>query len=260
MRNIILTSAKLVLPVLALFIISITANAQKLPTVQKVSLRAPANIKIDGQAIEWNYKLQAYNNATDIAYTLSNDDKWLYLTVQSKYHDVVDKILRGGITLTINHSLKKMDEKHVSITYPVLRDADMAGVTNLLAHKGIEKREAGTAPIKVNDLNDLLEAKDKMINISGVESIPDPSISIYNNEGIKAASRFDSDLVYTCELAIPLKFLSLPNDGADAFSYQIKVNEPAQTVRSGDAPPPPPMMTTSFSPTYFWGEYTLAKK
>ncbi|MDB5030718.1 hypothetical protein [Mucilaginibacter sp.] len=180
----------------ALSVILNSANAQKLPTVQKVSLWAPTNIKIDGQTTEWDNKLQAYNNATDIAYTLSNDDKWLYLTIQSKYNDVVDKILRGGITFTINHSLRKMDEKHVSITYPVLRDADMADVTNLLAHKVIEKREAGIAPIKVNDLNDLLEAKDKMVNISGVESIPDPSISIYNDEGVKAASRFDSNLVH----------------------------------------------------------------
>jgi hypothetical protein len=41
------------------------ANAQKLPNVQQVSLRAPANIKIDGKATEWS-GFKALNTATDV--------------------------------------------------------------------------------------------------------------------------------------------------------------------------------------------------
>jgi len=49
-----------------LLIASLTVNAQNLPNVQKVSVRAPANIKIDGKASEWDDKFQAFNHATDI--------------------------------------------------------------------------------------------------------------------------------------------------------------------------------------------------
>ena len=45
-------------------VITFTATAQKLPNVQATSLRAPANIKIDGKATEWNDKFQAYNHST----------------------------------------------------------------------------------------------------------------------------------------------------------------------------------------------------
>jgi hypothetical protein len=244
-------------------VLSINAFSQKLPNKQEKSLRAPSNIKIDGKATEWNNMFQAYNKATDVYYTLSNDDKFLYLTVQSKYHDIVDKILRGGITLTVNHTLQKKDDKHISINYPVLRDADMSTVSNMYARASTAQPDEKLT--SYNELNTVLESKDKIINVSGIESITDPSISIYNDVDIKAASLFDDKLTYTCEIAIAIKYLNLPNDGMDAFSYQIKVNEPAETHKSVGASgsmalAPPPIAVTSFSTTDFWGVYTLAKK
>ena len=44
-----------------LFVLS--ANAQKLPNTQETSLRAPANLKVDGKPTEWNNQFQAYNKA-----------------------------------------------------------------------------------------------------------------------------------------------------------------------------------------------------
>jgi hypothetical protein len=250
----------------AAFTLLFAANviAQKLPNKQEKSILAPSDIKIDGMTTEWAGKFQAHNNATDIFYTLCNDDEKLYLIIQAGYDDVIDKILRGGITLTINHTLKKKDANAVTITYPVLRDADMSAVSNRFGRKTNEKREDKTITPKVDDLNQLLEAKDKLINVSGIPAITDPSISVYNDLVLKAVSKFDSNLAYTLELAIPLKYLALPNNGADAFSYQIKVNPPAEIRRPANiltaGPPPPPILTTSFSTTDFWGEYTLAKK
>jgi len=115
-------------------------------------------------------------------------------------------------------------------------------------------------------LNKFLESKDKMVNISGIATIPDPSISIYNDQQIKAASGFDNNLAYTCELAIPLKYIALPNGGTEGFSYHIKINEPAEMHSSvnGSGKLSPPMVVSDNAPgvftTDFWGEYTLAKK
>src|ERR1700744_2069010 len=106
------------IPLLA---IVISAMAQKLPTVQKESVFAPTNIKIDGKATEWDDQFRAYNNAIDVFYTLSNDNENLYLIVRSKEHNIVDKLIRGGITLTVNHLADKKDKSPVTITYPILR-------------------------------------------------------------------------------------------------------------------------------------------
>jgi hypothetical protein len=245
-------------------LLTVNSIAQKLPGKQDKSIRAPANIKIDGIASEWNNKFQAHNYATDISYIIANDDEKLYIAVNATYRDIIDKILRGGITFTINHTLKKKDEKPVTITYPFIRDEGVGTVTNTYLHNYNEKRDAGTETINVTSLNEILGKTYKLINVTGVVEIAEPQISIYNAIGIKAASEFDEHLAYTIEMAIPLKYLALPNNGADSFSYQIKINEPAEvkkrpSVSSGSIDAPPPMAITSFSATDFWGEYTLAK-
>ena len=82
-----------------LFCIAISADAQKLPTEQQVSLRAPAGLKIDGKATEWDNKFQAYNHHTDFYYTIANDDNNLYLIVQANEPAIIKRILKGGIAL-----------------------------------------------------------------------------------------------------------------------------------------------------------------
>jgi len=107
MKNYSLLPVKLVLYALLVLLISINVNAQKLPALQKESLYAPANIKIDGKATEWDNKFQAYNAANSIFYTLSNDDKNLYLVVFTSENEALSKIIYGGITLTVTDAANK---------------------------------------------------------------------------------------------------------------------------------------------------------
>jgi len=257
MKNLKLIAITFLLP---LFINICEVNAQSLPTIQKVSVRAPANLKIDGKATEWGDKFQANNKATDVYYTLSNDDENLYLVVQSKLLDVSNKILMGSITLTINHTLSKHDMAAMAITYPDFEGNGRADAANMLARKENEKRDAKDGIISVDDMNKLMDAKSKTIKTYGVKAITDNVISVYNQEGLKAAAQFDKDLAYTYELAIPLKYLALPNNGADGFTYNIKINGPDEKPVPHTSAPGPPMPMTATAPTDFWGEYTLAKK
>lgn len=245
---------------LALFTLSFSTNAQKLPTVQKVSLFAPANIKIDGKSTEWHDKFQAFNHATDLYYTVANDDEYLYFVMASKEHEVIDKIIRGGITITINHAIGKKDADAVSITYPIIRDDDMSLMTNMIARKRYPKINGDTSStVNVTDLNQLMESKAKQISTTGFKSIGS-SISVYNDEGLKIAARFDGKIQYTYEIAISLKLLGLSKD--HAFSYNIKVNEPAPMKLSTGKFPTPMIVKEGqeIATTDFWGEYILAKK
>ncbi len=244
---------------LFLLLLSAYVHAQKLPTKQQGSILAPANIKIDGKATEWDNKFQAYNNATDIFYTLANNDEILYLTVQAKDRNVIDKILRGGITFIINHTINKNDKDAISITYPFLRDDAASSVLNTFARKSNEYREGDYKSINVDALNQTFDTKSKLIQVSGIRNITDETISVYNEESIKAVSKFDNNLSYTYELAIPLKYLMLPNNGKDKFSNQLKVNEIAEIKISANAQLAPPTSTSSLATTDFWGEYTLVK-
>ena len=242
----------------AFCLLSLNVCGQKLPKIQQGSVRAPNDIKIDGTATEWNDQFKAYNPATDIYYTLSNDDDMLYLAVKADRHEIADKILRGGITLTINHSVQKKDPEAVSITYPVLRDDDMSAVANMFARKSFDQGDGVVTTTK--NLNQVMEAKSKVINIEGIKTITGHSISVYPPPGIPAVGLFDTQNNYTYELAIALKYLDLPDNGASAFSYHIKVNDlPEQHMNPGSRPSPP-VIITQLGTTDFWGEYTLAKR
>ena len=66
-----------------LLFLSIYTCAQKLPKIQDVNQRAPSNMKIDGKPAEWNDQFLAYNTNVEVFYTLSNDDKNLYLALRA---------------------------------------------------------------------------------------------------------------------------------------------------------------------------------
>jgi len=258
------------LPVFLLVVIFFTANAQKLPNVQQISVRAPVNIKIDGNADEWDNKFQAYNKATDIYYTLANNDKILYLTIQTPDRVIMTKIMFGGLVFAINRSGKKDLKETVNITYPAFEK----GKQNMVYIVYNETKARPDSFAMVN--NSQLAAKSKFIRVTGIKGI-DTLISVYNQDGIKAVSSFDNKMVYTYELAVDLSLLGLNVAKPEKFAYNIalpglrpvteELNKHGILLYYSFTPaahsvsnPDNPHGYRVDVPTDFWGEYTLAEK
>ena len=256
-------------------VIPFAANAQKLPYKQEISLWAPAKVKIDGKATELNNVFQAYNKATDIFYTISNDNDHLYLTVQATYLDIIRKIISGGVSLFINKSDKKVDAGAIAITYPVFNSINKPQI-NFIDKPEIvagSKSSVMRADSFMRANNTRLVNNSKYIKVTGIKNL-DPLISVYNEEGIKASALFDNKMVYTYELAVPLKLLDLSANSQTKFNYNITLNEiqledmPGVNIKMDskgtitsviiDRKLTPKMNISS--PTYFWAEYTLATK
>ncbi|HEX8020961.1 hypothetical protein [Mucilaginibacter sp.] len=267
-------------------VIPVITYAQKLPGIQQSSLRAPSNIKIDGKPTEWNNKFQAYNHATDIFYTMANDDDNLYLIIQATEHTNINKILGGGIVLTINPSNQKNIKNAISITYP-LPDMHNRVWVNLKYQPGSQTEADSIMNVKNTDYANV----SKLIKVTGIKSL-DSLISVYNHDGIKAAGAFNNKLFFTYELSISLKQMGLDAIASEKFSYNIKLpgvdmaavyNAAGQAttlaggvyvvpigplpgvsdeyVKNNQPSFPYKVRIESFtSTTDFWGEYTLAKK
>lgn len=236
-------------------------NAQKLPNVQQKSLRAPANVKVDGKATEWDDTFQAYNHATDIFYSMANDDDKLYLVVQASDKQIINKIIGGGVELTIQKSGKKNDKDGITITYPLFDPKDRpyvgggGGAIKMMSFttgggggesmrtidvKGDNGSPAASAQVKgsagpseasritegdsiMNVYNKRLSDKSKYIGVNGIPGL-DTLISVYNEDGIKVGERFNPKMVYTWELAIDLKRFGLSVSDGSKFAYHIKLN------------------------------------
>jgi len=266
--------------------VNIKAKPSKLPNIQQISLRAPDKFKIDGKATEWNNQFQAYNRATNIYYTLANDDKYLYLAVQATDPGIINKILGGGATFSINKAGKKDLKDAMCITYPMLKDSgkmvklsvNFGAMPKIIPGSHISEMQADSF---MNINNTLIAKKLKMIMVTGIKGI-DTLISMYNADGIKAAGAFDNKMAYTYELAIGLKQLGLSTTDDVKFAYNIKlpgmydpiaaggdmsvVTKSGQTVTFTFIKSTPgrtasnPTGQNIWASTDFWGEYTLAKK
>jgi hypothetical protein len=276
-----------------LFIIfALSAKAQKQNAVQEGGVRAPANVKVDAKATEWNDTYQAFNKATDIYYTMANDDANLYLIIKSANQVNNNKILGGGISITINTDNKKKQKDAFVIGFPVvdpvnLRAQVMQGMRSRMGGGG----QQGPDSAAIANMRKQAVSAAKEIKLIGFKDVTDSVISIYNEYGIKARADFDNKGSLIVEMAIPLKYFPLGGDGK--FAYNIKLNgiqidaifPGASAMMAGGGPGgggfggggggfgggggmpqgggvPRGMsdMASMISPTDFWGNYTLAKK
>jgi len=260
-----------ILSILFLVSTGTALHAQKLPTEQQVSLRAPADMKIDGKATEWGNEFQAYNKHTDFYYTIANDDDNLYLVIQATDPDIIRHIIGGGITLAVNKAGKKDDKIAPAITYPVFeknsRFTPILKNPRMTAVLGANKGKMDPDSIMAAN-NKSFNDKAKLIKTRNISNV-DTLISVYNTDGIKAAGSFDTKPAFTCELSISLKSLGLSIDNPLKFAYHLTLNEvelQGATITNGANGIKMVNITGAGAPvigqdaTDFWGEYTLAKK
>lgn len=265
---------KKILLLLHVLIITNVVIAQKLPNIQTTSLRAPANIKVDGKATEWNNKFQAYNKAVEASYTVANDAKNLYLILHVTDRDIIHKIINSGVSFTINSSGKKTDKDGITVTYPRLGRENRPSIN--LKNTPVWSSNPAVAKMQADsfmNVNNNQLTKIKEIKTSGIKDV-DSLISIYNQNGIKAAGLFDNKMAFTVEMAIDLKLLKLSGTTPDKVAYHVKLNALSMDYTPGinitrDAngeikslsiiKDQAPRNQTVMSDTDFWGEYTLAK-
>lgn len=247
--------------IILITLIAFAANAQKLPAVQQASVNAPADIAIDGKATEWDNKFQAYNKTTGIYYTLSNNEDHLFLTVQATDPNMINKIVAGGLTFTIQKSGKKNDKDAISIIYPYFTKKNRP-YFNLKAEQGYSAVLKDSIAKADNKQLDYLMRTIRVSNISDVDTV----ITVNNENDIKVAQAFNNNLVYTLELSLNLKQLGISQGGSSKFSYHISIGDLVikGLERRSEINYSTDVMgydNSAAVPTYdFWGEYTLAKK
>jgi hypothetical protein len=278
----------------ALTVFHFKASAQKQPQVQDQSVRAPKNVKIDGRMTEWanpflskdmtDGYLAAYNSSSRVYYTVSNDDNNLYLVIRGLGNGVANKMMQGGMVFTISRytdGKRKKAPDNLVIGYPVPIGQKAAGkIMGTLAVAGVYVDDDSVRNRRQIDSVNRISSKQimdvaKEIRISGIKEITDSVISVFNEQGIKAAMGFVKRQPIV-ELAIPLKYVGLSIDNPMKFSYNIRVNG---LPDNNMPPPPPPVMMGGggaisapmvvmgnggagnfvYAATDFWGEYVLVK-
>ncbi len=253
---------------LVYFVTTSNLYAQKLPKIQTVSQRAPNNIKIDGKTTEWNDKFLAYNVNNHIYYTISNDETYLYLTTRTNDGYSSEKMLFG-----LTFSIKSQQKQSISVTYPSqVLPAKIFPFRRFATIVRESKNDKTISKVKLDSLrsvaNSTIDNVFNTIDIAGIKEINDPSLPIDNSSGIKVCARFDENMYYVYELAIPIKYFEKAIGVGQKIKYNITLNglprvsingAPTPTVdRNFDSTAEYDNSFVSF-PTDFSGEYTFTK-
>lgn len=202
-----------------LLLATAAGSAQILPSEQTESLYAPAGVRTDGSAIEWRDGFQAYNKATQVHYSIADDGRSVYLVIQAARIAVVEKILAGGITLTIDHPEKARYATPLTLTFPVLPPAEKWAIA-----KPVRDRETDFAPL-VPTVNRRLTLAAKDLHVSGIAGLREPVVAPLSNElGIRAAVLLDKERALTYEVQIPLNYLAELTDEHKTFRYTVTLN------------------------------------
>ena len=179
------------------------------------NIRMVQPFKADGVSNEWNEPLNQYNDATKLAFALANDDKNLYIIIESLDLQTTFSVLRGGITLNINTEGKKKDG--IKLTFPLMERPPMS-------KEGEEHREH--TPLSPDGATQDPVVMNKSIRVSGFKNIADGELPAMNQDGIETGMSIhpNRDLIY--ELSIPLSQLQVGLDLKKPLAYNIKINEP----------------------------------
>jgi hypothetical protein len=261
---------------LSIFCFSARAQSQ---SSQANTVQKKADIKIDGKPADWNTSLRMHNSSTDIDYCVANDDKYFYLTIQTKDGIINKKLFGGGVTLTLNSTGKFGGTDFVSLKYPTVSDkyqTVLSQLINVEAPDGDQQNKKKYADSIVNLMNKTLIEAAKEIQVVGVKDINDVLISVYNEYRIKAALQFQDKKTLTYEIAVPLKYLATLTANNNKIFYNVKLNGISNTRntvihQTSDGPvtvttTPRGMLNSAMSnsgfqtmayATDFWSEYTI---
>ncbi|HEY2583955.1 MAG TPA: hypothetical protein VGI43_19255 [Mucilaginibacter sp.] len=192
------------------------SNAQSSKSGTSTLQAPPKNIEIDGDVKEWGDSLRYYNTEKHINYSIANDQDNLYMAIRISNRLDQKKILKSGITFSVDPKGKKKET--FSITFPL----NVQGGTQLLAISKDDNSE-----VTKQDREELIRERIttlRGIKVVGFKDIEDDMITTSNTYGIKTAINYDDDGNLVCEAAIPLKFFHSDDPTKNEWAFNFKIN------------------------------------
>lgn len=216
---------KLFINILMLNFCFISVNAQNLPKIQQGSQVAPQNIKIDGQNNEWPKDYKAFNPTNRLSYTIANDQKNLYVVVKMQDVHSAAKALNGAFQFTVlAPKASGVKSQILSVAYPHLKNRnDVAAMAGMDAE--VIKKSKLDVERRIDSLNTVankvIANSFKELEILDEKGVIKKVLSMYNQEGIRVAGRYDKEMYYVVELAIPIALLGQEIQKLKKFDYRI---------------------------------------
>jgi hypothetical protein len=168
-------------------------------------------------------------NDDKISYSVSNDNEYLYLVIQTISQSVQQKIMRSG--MTVSFSSKNPKKKNVHVYFPLKADA----VSNTERLRPDPEGNKTIADQRAYMRAHILEQFTEM-RVKGIKSIKG-KIPVLNDYGILAAINWEGEKLLTYEIQLPINELfitdPLNNQYPGELELKIYVNPLPQPDKAG---------------------------
>ncbi|MES2003762.1 MAG: hypothetical protein V4450_04520 [Bacteroidota bacterium] len=176
---------KIVCSILSLSFFSTTLMAQEDVSLAKWQ---STPVIIDGNENDWEQPFNLFDNKSGLIFTISNDQKNLYLCFTDKEAQKAEKLMRAGWSIELISSEKKRKFDAI-ISFPKIEDPNSNTRTEFRNQVGIYKKEMVT-----------VKAKGFVTN--------NGDIPLDNKDGISIGIGTDDRQSIVYEIAIPIKQLT----------------------------------------------------
>jgi hypothetical protein len=160
-------------------------------------------IIVDGDSKDWPSPYPNYDAKSMVAYATSNDKDNLYITMETGDDLTQIKILKRGLTVSIDTTGKK--EQTFKIDFPLPNDEDLE---ELLPPKDRQKKDAGSVQLGKQLSHKLSKSADEanQFSLDGFRNCSGGyMVSQTNNCGIKVKLKIDEYKQLVWEAEIPFK-------------------------------------------------------
>jgi len=177
----------------------------------------PKNIVIDGVIKEWGDSLRYYNPEMKINFSLANSKDTLYMAIRIADRSEQRRILKAGLTFSIDPKGKKKEA--YSITFPVSVLGGSLQVPDLRQEEGGDITQADRDELMRERITTM-----RGIKVVGFKDIEGDMITTSNTYGFQTAVNYDDKGDLICEAAIPLRFFHDADISKNEWSFNFRIN------------------------------------
>jgi YD repeat-containing protein len=178
----------------------------------------PSKIAIDGDIKEWGDSLRYYNAEKKINYAIANTKDTLYMAVRINDRSEQIRILKAGLTITIDPKGKKKED--YSITFPL----NIGGKVSL---SDLQNKDEAPGEVTQQERDELMRERIttlRGIKAVGFKDIEGEMITTSNTYGFQTAVNYDDKGYLVCEAAIPLSFFHVDDPAKNEWSFNFRIN------------------------------------
>jgi hypothetical protein len=189
-----------------------------------------APVVADGIATEWEIPLRYYSKGGKVGCAVSNDNTNLYICIRSSDQETRMKMIRSGMTVSIDTSGKKINL--FSINYPIPKERTQHSREEVKSMIKSETQVSAYPSRKQRILQD-----QTIMNISGFVNTQNGESPLKTKSGLNVGMNLDSFDIFTYEAVIPFKTFYkeqlVAKDTSKVLNIYITVNGMAVAGGSG---------------------------